>query len=183
MQKLKEKLLSGGEMIKNKSERKNVKREKKFRLRLLFRKKFIFLNTLFQAMTNRKEFFLVTKLSFRVTQNNVFCTLVDLVDGKILEVVSAGKCKVKVSKKTLRYNTKILVSIFLKKIRLRLQKKHITVSLIGSLRVRKPILKQVFDQFGIKTSITASINSKKCFNGCRPKKKRRKKQRSLKIFK
>jgi ribosomal protein S11 len=170
-------------MIKNKSRGRNVRREKKFRLRLLFRKKFVFLNTLFQTITKKKENFLVTKLNFRITQNNVFCTLVDLVSGKILEVGSAGKYKVKVSKKTLRYNAKILVSIFLKKIRSRLQKKHIMVNLIGSSRIRKPILKQVFDQFGIKTSVTARINSKKCFNGCRPKKKRRKKQRSLRIFK
>jgi ribosomal protein S11 len=170
-------------MIKSKLRGRNIKRKKKFRLRLLFRKKFIFLNSLFQAVANRKEIFFASKLNFRITQNNIFCTLVDLVDGKILEVGSAGKYKVKVSKKTLRYNTKMLVSIFLKKIKSRMQKKHIIVSLIGSLRVRKPILKQVFNQFGIKTSITASVNSKKCFNGCRPKKKRRKKQRGLKIFK
>jgi ribosomal protein S11 len=182
MQKQKGKLfdMKKKKMSKNKFKGRNLRRKKKFRLRLLFRKKFVFLNTLFQAITNKKKIFLATKLNFRITQNNVFCTLVD---GKILEVGSAGKYKVKVSKKTLRYNTKILVNIFLKKIRSRLKRKHIIINLIGSSRIRKPLLKQIFKQFGIKTSITASINSKKCFNGCRPRKKRRKKQRGLRIFK
>jgi hypothetical protein len=89
-----------------------------------------------------------------------------------LEVGSAGKYKVKVSKKTLRYNTKILIGIFLKKIKLRLQKNILLVNLIGPSRIRKPILKQVFEQFGIKTSIIANINPKKCSNGCRLKKKK-----------
>jgi ribosomal protein S11 len=170
-------------MVKNKLRGRNLKREKKFRLRLLFRKKFIFLNTLFQATTSKKEIFLATKLNFRVTQNNVFCTLVDLVDNKFIETGSAGKYKVKVSKKTLKYNTKIIVGIFLKKIKSRLKKKHVIVNLIGSSRTRKPILNQIFDQLGIKTYLGASTSSKKCFNGCRPKKKKRKKQRGLKIFK
>jgi ribosomal protein S11 len=170
-------------MVKIESNGHNIKREKKFRLRLLFRKKFIFLNTLFQKVPNLKKKVFATKINFRVTQNNIFCTLGNVIDHKILEVGSAGKYKVKVSKKTLRYNTKILIGIFLKKIKLRLQKNILLVNLIGPSRIRKPILKQVFEQFGIKTSIIANINPKKCFNGCRPKKKRRKKQKGLRIFK
>jgi ribosomal protein S11 len=170
-------------MVKNESNGHNIKREKKFRLRLLFRKKFIFLNTLFQKAPNFRKKFGATKVNFRVTQNNIFCTLENVIDHKILEVGSAGKYKVKISKKTLRYNTKILIGVFLKRVKLHLRKNLLLVNLIGPSRIRKPILKQVFEQFGIRSSIIADIDPKKCFNGCRPKKKRRKKQKGLRIFK
>jgi ribosomal protein S11 len=161
-----------------------IRRERKFRLRLLFRKKFIFLNTLFQTVPNSSSGApFTTKLNFRITQNNIFCTLENIANGKILEVGSAGKYKVKVSKKTLRYNTKLIIGTFLRKVKTHLQKKLILINLIGPARMRKSILKQIFEQFGTKTSITVDIKSKKCFNGCRPKKKRRKKQKGLRIFK
>lgn len=162
----------------------NLKRDRKYRLRLLFRKKFIFLNTLFQTASNFKSFVPYTsKLNFRVTQNNIFCTLGSIVNGKILEVGSAGKYKVKVSKKTLRYNVKLLIGTFLKKVKLRLQKELILINLISPARMRKSILKQIFEQFGTHTAVTVDVKAKNCFNGCRPKKKRRKKQKGLRIFK
>ena len=49
--------------------------------------------------------------------------------------------------------------------------------------MKKPLLKQIVEQIGVKTAITINVMPKKCFNGCRPKKKRRKKQRGLRIFK
>ena len=173
------------EKIKNKSKGKKItKREKKFRLRLLFKKKFIFLNTLFQSFSYIDNIIpFVTKLNLRVTQNNIFCTLGNIINKNILEVGSAGKYKIKVSKKTLRYNSKIIIGTFLRKIKLYLQKKSILINVISPTRMRKPLLKQIVEQIGVKTAITINVMPKKCFNGCRPKKKRRKKQRGLRIFK
>lgn len=170
-------------MLRNDHKKRNMKREKKFRLRLAFRKKFTFLNVIFQIAPYLKRVNLTTTLNFRITQNNIFCTLKNIVDNKVVEIGSAGKYKVKFSKKTLRHNTKILIGIFLKKVKMYLRKRFVLIDLIGPLRVRKPMLKQIFEQIGIKTCITANVNPKKCFNGCRPKKKRRKKQKSLRLFK
>ena len=154
------------------------------RIRSLFKKKPIFLNMLFQTFYNSditKPF--TTKLNLRITQNNIFCTLTNLVDNKIFEVGSGGKYKVKISKKTLRYNSKIIIGTFLRKIKTHLQGKQFLINLIGPVRMRKPLLKQIFEQFNSKMSITVNLEPKKCFNGCRPKKKRRKKQRGLRIYK
>jgi ribosomal protein S11 len=159
-------------------------KQRKFRQRLLFRKKFTFLNTLFQTFHSPEHATPFTKkLNFRVAQNNVFCTMEDLKNGQIIEVGSAGKYKIKVSKKTLRYNSKMIIGTFLRKVQKRLQKEPILLELISPSRMKKPILKQIFMQSGVKTPITIQVKTKKCFNGCRPKKKRRKKRTGLRIFK
>lgn len=158
-------------------------KQKKFRQRLFFRKKLTFLNTLFQTFSSIHVAPFTKRLNFRIAQNNVFCTMEDVRSGQILEVGSAGKYKIKVSRKTLRYNSKIIIGTFLRKIQKRLQNELILLALISPARMKKPIIKQVFTQSGIKTPITVDVNTKKCFNGCRPKKKRRKKRTGLRIFK
>jgi ribosomal protein S11 len=121
-------------------------------------------------------------LDVRITPNNVFCTLKNLINNKILKVGSAGKYKVKTSKKTLKFSSKIIVGFFLDEIKQELNTKTLLINLTGPIRLRKTILEQIIKQVR-KSSLTINVNNKKCFNGCRPKKKRRKKQKGLRLFK
>ena len=114
--------------------------------------------------------------------NNVFCTLKNCFNNKTIQVGSAGKYKVKTSKKTLKFSCKIIVGFFLREIRQDLSSKKILINLTGPITLRKSLIEQVTKS--IKgNSVTLNVNQKKCFNGCRPPKKRRKKQKGLRLFK
>ena len=63
-----------------------------------------------------------------------------------------------------------------------LERKKILVNLTGPISLRKSLIEQV-TKYIKRNSITININQKKCFNGCRPPKKRRKKQKGLRLFK
>ena len=80
------------------------------RLKKTFKYKPYFINPIFQNIINSKlENKIGYKISIRITPNNVFCTLKDLLKNKVLIVSSAGKYKLNVSKKTLRFANKIII--------------------------------------------------------------------------
>jgi ribosomal protein S11 len=149
-----------------------------------WRKTSNFLNSQFLRLNSagRKPNF-SKKLNIRITPNNVFCTLKSLKTGKTLKVGSSGKYKVKTSKKNLRFTYKIVVGFFLKEIEKKLKKTKLLINLIGPIRVRKALVKQIVKILPKMKELAINIDAKKCFNGCRPQKKRRKKQRGLRIFK
>jgi len=125
-------------------------------------------------------------ITIRVTPNNVFCTLKDVMKNKILLIKSAGLVKLKVSKKTLRFANKLIVQNFIEQISPLLQNKteqKVILSIRGPIKIRKTIIKQ-FTLLALKNILLVlQVLSLKCFNGCRPKKKKRKKQKSLLILK
>ena len=124
------------------------------------------------------------KLSVRVTPNNMFCTLMDLKTKKILQSGSSGMYNIQSSKKTLAFSTKLILSHFLQDIKSYIANQSIHISLISPSRVRKKILQQIFLHFKFtSSSILLEVDPVKCFNGCRPKKKRRKKRKGFRIFK
>jgi ribosomal protein S11 len=72
--------------------------------------------------------------------------------------------------------------MFFEKIKNKLLSKNILVNIIGPKKIKKSILEQVSNSLKHKNLII-NVDSKKCFNGCRPAKKRRKKKKGLRIFK
>jgi hypothetical protein len=102
---------------------------------------------------------------------------------KTLFSCSAGKYKLNISKKTLKFKNKILVENFLNETSTHISpKEFLLIELSGPVTVRKSILKQLIKFFNDNLLII-KINSLKCFNGCKVKKQRRKKRKKFVIFK
>lgn len=137
-------------------------------------------------------------LTIRIKPNNVFCTLKNEIDNKVISG-SSTKYKIKMSKKTLRYNYKIVVRSFLEEAKKMLKSNSILVNVTSPKRVRKELLRILKKKLLLKQkssskntddeekqkfdAVVFNFNAKKCFNGCRAKKKRRNKQRGLRIYK
>jgi ribosomal protein S11 len=158
--------------------------KQKLRLRRVLKNRSYVLNSNFQKFKSIKKLTQFSKkINIRITPNNIFCTLQSITkSNKTLVIASAGKYKVKTSKKTLRFSTKVVLSSFLEEIKSKLNSKKFFINIIGPIRIRRSILKQLAKYFR-KKSLVINVDSKKCFNGCRVKKKKRKKQRGLRIYK
>ena len=91
------------------------------------------------------------------------------------------------SKKKLRYNTKMILKLFLKDINSYLRDKNnsLIIQLISPIQNRKQIIRILRQKIKKvkKKNFIVYLKPLKCFNGCRPKKRRRKKRRKLRIFK
>ena len=123
------------------------------------------------------------KISILIKPNNIFCTLEDLILKKTVLLYTSGRSKLHISKKTLRFNSKILIANFLIILKKYINTKSLLfIMLSGPIRIRKLILKQIASALK-RHKLIIYVKAKKCFNGCRPKKKRRKKRKGLRIFK
>lgn len=162
----------------------NRKKNKKLRKQKSFSKSSIKRRTeksiLYHELLSAKKS-LSKQISIKVKQNNVFCTLTDIKKNTILFVTSAGKSKIKTSKKVLRYSSKSIIESFLKSIKKYCKERLLIINLIGPIKIRKSIIKQISKNTIWKVII--NVKEKKCFNGCRAKKKRRKKRQRFIIFK
>jgi hypothetical protein len=124
-------------------------------------------------------------ITIKIKPNNVFCTFSD--NQKTLYTTSSGKCNLNTSKKTLKYTTKRIIQSFLHNIKkyittLKKTDQYFIVNITSPKKIYIPILKQLQGQLK-KKDLIVNFKSKKYFNGCRPAKKKRKKQKSLRIFK
>ncbi len=120
------------------------------------------------------------KIYIRFTQNNIFCTLTTNLHKTIL-VRSSGKYKIKTSKKKIKFSSKVILASFLKEVRSKILANKILINIIAPKNLRKKIINQIFKSFSHKY-IYIDINEKKAFNGCKPKKQKRKKRKGLRIF-
>ena len=150
------------------------------RYRNLFKNNKVVLNpiTLMSTIQNYPKY----RFTFKATQNNVFCTLVNYQSKKILLNTSSGKEKLNVSRKTLFFCAKQIIKSFFKKIKNKISSCNLLISITAPLRIKILFLK-LLKNYTKKSNILINTNSKKCFNGCKPPKKKRKKQRGLRIFK
>lgn len=153
------------------------------RLKKTFKYKPYFINPTFQNIVNSKlENKVNYKINIRVTPNNVFCTLKNISKQKVVIVSSAGKYKLNVSKKTLRFSNKIIIQNFIDEVKTITKKDLLLINISGPIKIRKNIIKQLSVLLkNIKLIIC--ISDLKSFNGCRAPKKKRKKQKGLRIFK
>ncbi len=135
----------------------------------------------------RKAKFL--RLTVRVAPNNMFCHIKDTKTNTVLRSVSSGSYKMKVSKKGIRNYSKLIATAFLKDLRDKQIKfnKPLVAKIIAPVGIRKPLLtifkNSLFKKFSNKKKLLLEVASKKVFNGCRPRKKVRKKRKGLRLFK
>lgn len=163
-------------MVKQK---KNLNLKTKLRYRKLFKSNKTNINPMFLSL-KRPNFI----LKLKSTQNNVFCTVVNSKNKKTMLVTSAGIEKVQVSKKNLIFGVKNILINFIKKMKYKIKNKNVNilVNITAPLRVKILILRLL--KLNLKGFfITIYTNPIKCFNGCKPPKKKRKKQRGLRVFK
>ena len=172
--------------------KKSALRQRKQRVWKKYLKKAHFFHSVFLAANNEAKplFHLQLKyyISVRVTPNNIFCTLQNLTLNKTLIVGSAGKYKIHVSKKKVKYCQKLIIPKFIEELTKKLKKEPLNgltvLKLIAPIRNRKHILR-MFIPFikEQKRYILFNTLPKKCFNGCRPAKKRHKKNKKFLIKK
>jgi ribosomal protein S11 len=123
----------------------------------------------------------ISTLTILVNSNNIFCTLQNN-KKHTLKSVSAGKYQLKVSRKNLLYMLKPVLESFFQEIKMAANK-ELFIVITSPLRIRKQIIKFLYSKLLKKQKYTIKIEQKKCFGGCRARKKRRKKRKGLRIFK
>ena len=166
-------------ILKQKEYKKKYKKSSKFlfyirRNKKLYTNKHTTLNFKYFLLKTSLNFFNL-KISIRVRSNNIFCTLINLKTNKVIFNVSSGKYQINTSKKKLKFNTKLIINSFLNDIDSYLkQNQHFIVELIAPLKTRKQSIKLLIPRISRKNLIL-SVKENKCFNGCRPPKKKRKK--------
>lgn len=186
--KSKQKTVGYKKKILNKYKQRRIKKnferilKKLKRIRKTFKRKHHLLNYKYQQLIGLKINSL-KKFSIRVTSNNIFCTLSNVKQNKITLLGSSGKYSIKTSRKRLRYSLKTIVHSFLEELKKKkLSTKRVLINIIAPLRLRKAILK-LLTPFLKKKNVIINAQDKKCFNGCRPPKKKRKKRKGLRLFK
>ena len=156
-----------------------IKTLKKFYLlKKIFRNKNFLLNTKLKENVNKINF----TIKIKIIPNNVFCTFVDNIENKTKIITSAGKYKLNVSRKKLKFTSKIIISNFINQVKSQVKNGTILIELLAPLKQKKGVIKKLITSFR-KNKILFKSLAVKCFNGCRPKKKKRKKQKGLRVFK
>lgn len=138
------------------------------------------------------------KFDINLKANNIFFTFSILKKNKIVASGSSGIYKIKTTKKRMKNTYKRLLNIFMTKVykeSTELKKKvnnfNMYNSLIMSISAKKRLHVRIIrrlKKFGkriIKKRfklVVLIIKAKKCFNGCRVSKKRRKKRVKFRIF-
>ena len=105
--------------------------------------------------------------------------------SKIILQLSAGKCEVSFSKKQVRYGSKIVLERFFKECESLLTNSVVVLKFSGPVRMRRFVLNLAFYQLRLLevSKLFFDIKANKCFNGCRPPKKRRKKNKGARLLK
>jgi hypothetical protein len=199
-------------MPKKKYLKRKQKRVKKFLVRYLLKnnnfkyprkakkKKLLFLRKQHKKLLKKKvsssillKNKFLKKIDIRVTQNNLFCTFIDLARNKTLHNSSSGIYRIKISKRKLKHFFTTFLLIFFKKAKKFCKNYNNTIfNITAPIRIRKKICKIVKKQLRKvkkkkskrkKTNVIINVVPKKCFNGCRAKKKIRKKRRLYRIYK
>ena len=172
----KKKVLSSREkIIKFRKIFKKLKKNKKFRK---------FSSSYFQVFRYFRDILppFNLQLSINISSNNVFLNLSKLLKPTTIKKASAGVFQVKITKKRLKHTVCVVLQKFLNKIKPVIFRRNLIISLTSPKFLRKKILKLFRDSF-MRRNVYVKIKASKCFNGCRQKKKRRKKRARLKIFK
>ena len=137
-------------------------------------------NSVLNKLKNSKIF--THRLNINLKFNNIFCTFINIYKNKLLLSRSSGKYNIKTSKKNLKHTFKIILTNFLKDIKKKVFFKSLIISIIAPVRLRKKILIFISRYFRRK-NLLIRFKRLKCYNGCRPPKKIRKKRKRLRFFK
>jgi len=135
------------------------------------------------------------KINIKFVPNNIFGTCSLILNSKVIKSISAGLYKFKSSRKMKKYIFNKFLNHFIKVIQENFIKKdesnklyfdNTIITIIASKKFRRQIEKsfQIFQRNdGNKKKFLYIIRPKKCFNGCRVSKKRRKKRIRFRVFK
>lgn len=165
----------------------------KQRIKFLYKNYFKKLNKFYKKLSFIKKWYLLKntipnqlyfhKITIHVKPNNIFCTLANIYKKRVLSHYNTGMFFIKTTKKRLKQNLVKVLFFFLKKIYKRL-KKTVILNLIVPKNLKKKLFKQISSMFLTRQKhILINVQSKKCFNGCRPPKKQRKKHKYNVLFK
>lgn len=151
-----------------------------------FRKKLSLYNQkLFKAKKGiRKAARFSYQVNIRIGPHNIFVNASGL-RGKKRTYISetAGTYKVGISKKKLKHVYSLVLNRFYFNLKKIVKKRGVIFEVISPIKIRKKVVKTILHAFKQNWCIVNAI-SKKCFNGCRPPKKiRKKRQPRLRIFK
>ena len=159
-------------------------------------------DALFEYQNRIAPTFLAAKINnivIRVKSHNVFCTLItyekDIYSQKILTRIiskSSGLYKMNISKKNYKANTHIVIKKFLNEIKHSilkeipypiLSRKLLKLNLTLPYHIRQKFISHIVKMLiNNNSEVIVNICEKKIFNGCRSKKKRRKKRMGLRFF-
>jgi len=174
------------------SKKKNFKiklksRKHKNRLKVLD----VFKLSLFRLLNLTKRSTFENRCTIRLTANNMFCTFSKILNNQIIQCASSGMYKIKTTKKRMKYTYKTILDTFLNKSTQLVQQKNKNLNLYRPLiliitakkRFHKRVIKNFYKISKRKILFLTIIKPKRCFNGCRASKKRRKKRLRYRIFK
>jgi len=127
-------------------------------------------------------------ITVRMTQNNIFCYIGNIVTNKTLLKLSSGNVKINITKKTLKFHSTRIIPYFFSLLRSKMIRSVIRVNFIVPKAIKKKIFFLVLSKFKklrrkkyfFKLFI---FKGKKCFNGCRAPKLKRKKRHKFRILK
>jgi ribosomal protein S11 len=133
-----------------------------------------------QLKNNSKKNKIKYIINIKITQNNIFCTLRH--KKKTLIILSSGVIKVKVSKKRLKFSYRFIIDKFIRNLKKFTKNTTSLITISGPITIKKKVLIRIINKLD-KSKFFININTKKSFNGCRPKKQKRKKIKGKRIFK
>lgn len=128
---------------------------------------------------NKKNFYTINIL---FKSNNFFCTLSNSFNKKVLYSVSSGNYDIKTSKKLLKHTFKFVIERFFRVVSKKIKNNNLIFNITSPIHLRKRVL-DIISLNSAKESFIVHIKKSKCYNGCRPSKKQRKKRKGLKLLK
>jgi len=126
-------------------------------------------------------------ITIRMTQNNIFCYIGNIVTNKTILKLSSGNVKINITKKTLKFHSTRIIPYFFSLLRSKIIRSVINVNFIVPKSIKKKIFFLVLSKFKklrkkkyfFKLFV---FRGKKCFNGCRAPKLKRKKRHKFRIL-
>lgn len=137
------------------------------------------LNLQKNLLSNKKR---VYRINILFKSNNFFCTLTNFVNKEVLYCVSSGNYNVNTSKKLLKHTFKLVLERFLRVIKRKVKNNNLIIKITSPTHLRKKVLDLILLN-KIKSNVIFQIQRSKCYNGCRPPKRQRKKRKGLKLLK
>lgn len=154
-----------------------LKKTKKKKLSNEKKLKFVF------SKRKKKDKDLSCCVRINFVSNNIFCTFWSISNKKTIRVYSAGMSKIKISKKRLSFYSRSIIKSFLRIIKKwRLKYRNKFSLFFFSLRVPKKLRYYILKAISWRAT-AINFEYSKAFNGCKAKKKRRKKRLRFRNFK
>lgn len=163
------------------------------RIKFLYKEYLQTITKRYNYLTFKKKYYLLQKLipthifyhkiTIHIKPNNIFYTLSNISKNLIIKQFNTGMLFIKTTRKRIKQNIIKTLFFFFKKI-YKIVKTTVILNIIAPKNLKKKIFKQLSSIFLTRQKhILINLINKKCFNGCRPPKKQRKKHKHIILFK